>query len=154
MLLDYIGHYYTWANDKFRAVFKDFTDEEFDNENNSIKKSIRELVIHQITTNEFLLIKEVKELVSKLREMDRGKLIEFWKKSDMRFADKINKNYEGTTELSISDDKNIKIGKDELYFAYTDHSTFHRGQMLSLIREYGKDGINTDFYSYMLVKYS
>lgn len=156
MLFDYIGHYYTWANDKFRKELEKLTEEQFIAKDEYMGRSMKDLVIHQITTNEYLVESpaEVSELMKKLESQNKMEIIKFWKDSDERFAVKINGDFKGMVDMPLSKDKTINICKDEMLFAYTDHSTFHRGQMLSLLKKYTHKGINTDFYSYLMIKFS
>lgn len=60
-------------------------------------------------------------------------------------------HYYTWVDVPVSEEKKITISREELIFTYTDHSTYHRGQILNLLREYGLEGINTDFFSYLMV---
>lgn len=156
MLFDYIGHYYTWANDKFRKELGELEEEQFTEKDEDMARSMKDLVIHQIITNEYLMVSpaEVSKLIKNLEFQNKMDIINFWKDSDERFAIKVNGEFKGIVDMPVSEDKTINIGKDEMLFAYTDHSTFHRGQMLSLLKKYTHKGISTDFYSYLMVKYA
>lgn len=158
MLFDYIGHYYTWANNKCCDKLFELSDEKFDTSSNSIKRSMRELVTHLIISSISYTSSYDDIIAQKLEEnlkfKTKEELLEFWKKNDVEFAEKIHSNNTGMFEMPVSETKKAKTSREELIFTYTDHSTFHRGQILSLLREYGLEGINTDYYSYLLAKYT
>ena len=56
--------------------------------------------------------------------------------------------------FSISKDEKITVNALENLLMYTDHSTFHRGQLLSAIKYLGKKGISSDYYYYLVDKNS
>ncbi|MCY3410730.1 MAG: hypothetical protein INQ03_03745 [Candidatus Heimdallarchaeota archaeon] len=154
-LFTYWGNYYSWANNKFREVIGNINDDQFTLLDEDVGKSLKELVIHQIVTCELLLRsqEEIEPMIKNLHAMAKAELMEFWRKSDDAFAEKIHTDFEGVVNMPVSETQKIEVQKTEMLFAYTDHSTFHRGQMLTMIKKLGQDAVNTDFYSYLLVKY-
>jgi len=42
--------------------------------------------------------------------------------------------------------------KNDYVFAYSDHSTYHRGQLAFLINLTGNKTLNTDYYTFLVEK--
>ncbi len=150
-----LGYYYVWANNKYREAITQLTDEEFNQVDEKVARSIKELVIHIITTNEMYHkpVDDIRKLGEELKNKSKDEIIKLWKKSDDDFAHVVKNMKEEPVTFSISKDEKITITAVENLLMYSDHSTFHRGQLLSAIKYLGKKGISSDYYYYIVEKY-
>lgn len=151
-----LGYYYVWANDKYREAITLLSEEEFILAEEKIARSIKDLVIHIITTNEMYYkpVDDVRQLAEDLQSYKKDEIIKFWKKSDYDFAHVVENMKEEPVTFSIGKDEKITVDALENLLIYTDHSTFHRGQLLSAIKYLGNKGISSDYYYYIVEKYS
>lgn len=153
-----IGHYYIWANDKFRKVIAELTPEEF-NHLNKVDRSIKELIIHMIAMFDACYVDDKDQIdvylkvYEDLRTKNKDEILETWKNSDINFAKAVEEHYGeefggGPIDYGVT----MTMPGLEKLVAYTDHSTFHRGQLLSALRLLGKQGISSDYYYYICEK--
>ena len=150
-----LGYYYVWANNKYREAITLLSEEEFNHVDEKIARSIKELVVHIITTNEMYYkpLDDVRQLSEELKNYTKDDIVKFWKKSDEDFARVVENMKEEPVTFSISKDEKITVNAFENLLMYSDHSTFHRGQLLSAIKYLGKKGISSDYYYYIVEKY-
>jgi uncharacterized damage-inducible protein DinB len=158
MLKD-LGNYYVWANNKFREVINNLTQEEFIQVDEKIGRSIKELLLHVIPMYEVVFCDNPLDVYMKTHEelmtLSKDEFIKFWKKSDEKFANAVEKMVEDPVFFSIwHTDKKMTINALENLLAYTDHSSYHRGQLMSILKYLGKEGINSDYYYYLVEKHS
>ena len=153
-----IGQYYIWAHDRFRKAIADLTPEEF-NQLDKVDRSIKELIIHIMSITATCYVENQIPLYVKLNEdlskMNKDEILESWKKIDEDFDKAVEENF--TKEFGImpvGPDDSVKVLTMEKLLSYTDHSTFHRGQLLSALKLLGKKGVNSDYYYYICEKYN
>jgi uncharacterized damage-inducible protein DinB len=155
-MINDLGHYYVWANNKFREALAKLSEDEFNLVDEKVGRSIKELAIHSITTNEMYYkpVDEVKKLDEELKTKSKDEILEFWSKSDEDFAKVVENMKEEPVTFPISENEKITVNALENLLMYTDHSTFHRGQLLSAIKYLGQEGISSDYYYYLVERNS
>ena len=154
-----LGNYYIWAHDKFRETIANLTDEEFNQVDDKVGRSVRDLVVHMIASieecyteaeNQYEVYLKIPE---ELKTKSKDDILEFWKTSDENFAKAVEKNANQEFGIMpVGPAKRITVNGLVKLLCWTDHSTFHRGQLLSAIKHLGKKGISSDYYFYILEK--
>ncbi|MFV2016074.1 MAG: hypothetical protein ACC656_11635, partial [Candidatus Heimdallarchaeota archaeon] len=87
----------------------------------------------------------------------KDELLKLWKNLVSNFVEFIlTKNTEEKMSMRISKDDSIDVEFDEYFFAYTDHSTYHRGQLIDHYKfaTGNEKAISSDHYDYLVEKYS
>lgn len=154
-----LGDYYIWAHNKFREVIKNLTHEEFTQVEDKVGRSIKDLVIHMIVMTESCYSNKPMDayvkLMEELKTKSKDDIIKFWKTSDENFADVVDKITEDPVIFLIwHTDEKMTITAMENLLMFTDHSTYHRGQLMSALKYLGKEGISSDYYYYLVEKNS
>ena len=156
MDLKSLGDYYVWAEEKMLSAIEKLSDEEFIQKHEGLGRSVRELAEHLYVTYASLDLPPTQETWTTLTEeaqvMGRGELLEHWIASTKKFAEDIVTDSRTEMELPVSKEKKLKVDIDNYYLLYTDHQTYHRAQMNSLIKILGKEGVNTDYYSFIITQ--
>lgn len=153
MDLKSLGNYYVWAEEKMISAIGNLSDEEFANKHEGLGRSVRELAEHLYVTYATLseppTLETWERLNKKAAEMSRNELLETWIASTKEFAKTMAEDNRKEIEFPLSKDKVVTLDTDNFYILYTDHQTYHRAQMNSLIKILGKEGVNTDYYSFI-----
>jgi len=156
MDLKSLGEYYVWAENKMLSAIEELSDEEFVQKHQGLGRSVRELAEHLYVTYASLDLPPTQEtwttLTKRAQALNRGELLEHWITSTKKFAEIIAADSRTEMEFSVSKEKKLKVDIDNYYLLYTDHQTYHRAQMNSLIKILGKDGVNTDYYSFIITQ--
>lgn len=156
MDLKSLGEYYVWAEEKIVSAIEELTDDEFKEKHEGLGRSVRELAEHLYVTYASLSMPPTQETWAKLTAqaevMDKKTLLENWISSTKQFAQSIAEDKRETIEFPVSAEKKLNLDIDNFYLLYTDHQTYHRAQMNSLIKILGKEGVNTDYYSFVVTQ--
>ena len=135
------------------------SEDEFNQVDEKVGRSMKELVLHQLMTNMMYYTpieqhKELKAIHEKMKELSKDEILKEWRESDLEMAEKIENASDEDVTIPISESKSITISSEKNTLFYTDHSTFHRGQMLSSLKHLGRDGISSDYFYYVVEKNS
>jgi uncharacterized damage-inducible protein DinB len=88
-----------------------------------------------------------------LKTKNKDEILEVWKKSDENFAKAVEEHYgEEFGGMPLDFGVTITVPGLEKLVIYTDHATFHRGQLLSALKLLGKEGISSDYFYYVCEK--
>jgi uncharacterized damage-inducible protein DinB len=154
MEISYFSEYYVWAENRIIESLAKITEEKlFTKKNEPDGRSIRDMVEHIATSYEMIFNiptsqEEYKELTERISNLSWGDLIDYWKKWSSKFAKVIEEN-----NFPIPSNSPIEIrSNDDYIFAYSDHSTYHRGQLVLLINLTGKKALNTDYFTFLIEK--
>lgn len=157
-----LGTYYYWADKRIIEMLEDISDEQFNLKLENTELSIRDLSIHLVYYYELWLQHmasdewpQTNKLIAEIKSENRKGLLERWKKSVIDYALKL-KECKGAIDIPISKERIVEMDFDDVIFSYTDHSTYHRGQLITTYKIVtGKNAINTDYWTYLEeVKYS
>lgn len=153
-----LGQYLIWAHDRFRKVIAELTPEEF-NKIDKVDRSVKELLIHMISMTDSCYAENQIPVYTKVNEdlskKSKNEILEYWKKSDEDFAKAVEENYtEEFGIMPVGPDDSVKVTALEKLIVYTDHGTFHRGQLLSALKHLGKKGISSDYFYYLCEKHN
>jgi uncharacterized damage-inducible protein DinB len=154
-----LTHYINWADEIAIGWLTQINDEQWNQVTASSFSSIRETAIHMVSAKkiwiDFWTNVPEPTYLSSLFNGSRAELIAIWKKASDDLKDLIN-------ELPAEDyDKEVNIIKPNgevstMEFRKTvahmvNHSTYHRGQLVTLLRHAGfSDFSNTDLFTFYL----
>lgn len=148
-----LGNYYIWAENRIQSQLNEFTDSEFELKHEGMGRSLRDLAEHLYVAYESHFHSPTTEIWNKLSEkakgMSRIELIENWINATQRFVNDMADNDKPEMTLPINIEKSLKLDKDNYFFLYTDHQTYHRAQMVSLMKIMGNTGVGTDYYEFI-----
>jgi uncharacterized damage-inducible protein DinB len=154
-MIDDLGKYYEWADKRVIALLEALDDELFGKVLKGIDRSIRDLAEHLIFYYEYYLHRKnklsSKTLKVKLKGMDKNALLKHWKQALKEFSETVENFGEELINIPISKGKTAKIPGDVYLFAFTDHATYHRGQLITIYKVItGKKAIATDYYDFLI----
>ncbi|MHA2251913.1 MAG: DinB family protein [Candidatus Kariarchaeaceae archaeon] len=154
MDLESLGNYYVWAEEEVRKVVKSLSDEEFSQKHEKIGRSVRDLIEHLWVSYESYFHPPTMDTWKKLAEeatnMSRSDLTEKWKEGCGKFAKGILEYDKGEVTFPIDKEKSLKLNKEDYFLLYTDHQTYHRGQLMTILKMLGKEGVNTDYFTFAM----
>ncbi|MHA2090268.1 MAG: DinB family protein [Candidatus Kariarchaeaceae archaeon] len=150
-----LGNYQIWAEKQVQDKIAELSDSEFTSKHDGIGRSIRELVEHLWVTWESYFhpptMETWKDLSEQAKNMDRSELINTWEEASEKFAKKMNGYEKEEVEFPVSKEKILTLKSDDFFLLYTDHQTYHRGQLMTIIKYLGKEGVNTDYFTFVMV---
>ncbi|MDH5401201.1 MAG: hypothetical protein OEZ01_06640 [Candidatus Heimdallarchaeota archaeon] len=152
-LMRNIGAYYRWADTKVIELLSTLSEEEFNQESEGSKKSIAKLIQHLVLYYEINLHTYQKgiydDIKLKLSKMDQSQLLTHWKEIIIRFEE-ILFTFPDTMKMPTPDMKILDVPAEVYIFSTTDHSTYHRGQIILLYKEItNNEAVSTDHYSFI-----
>jgi uncharacterized damage-inducible protein DinB len=151
-----LGHYLIWAHDRYRKAIAELTTEEF-NRIDKVDRSVKELLVHMISMTESCYAEDQIPVYIKANEdlskMNQDEILEFWKKSDDDFAKAVEENaIKEFGIMPVGPDDSVKVTALQKLIVYVDHGSFHRGQLLSALKQLGKEGVSSDYFYYLCEK--
>ncbi|MFX0087674.1 MAG: DinB family protein [Candidatus Hodarchaeota archaeon] len=154
MDISFFSDYYVWAENRIIESLVKITDEKlFKKKIEPNGRSIRDMVEHIATSYEMIFNtpksqEEYTKFIDRISELSWSNLIDYWKKWLNKFAEIIDQD-----SFPIPRNFPIEIkSKDDYIFAYSDHSTYHRGQLVILINLTGEKALNTDYFTFLMEK--
>lgn len=147
-----LAHYYEWADSLFIDACRELSEEEFSRNFELIGRSIKELAVHMAVTYQFLIdpSQSYQDLLATVAAYSQQQLLDYWKSTVSQFSAATAKLDLPDYKFPTSETETITVSKLDYVLAYTDHSTFHRGQLLTMYKLLGKPGINSDYYTYVV----
>jgi len=147
-LLAQLGTYQIWANDKYREILSNISEDEWQKDLGDPIMSVKSICTHIVLAMErcLTIINKERDLkeddVIPLYDMSKDDLLEKWRQND-------NKLLETKAEGKVTVGKFNFMYKDDFLFQYINHSTYHRGQLVFALRLLGKDATGTDYLFYL-----
>jgi len=154
-MIDNLGEYYEWADNRIIALLEPLEEELFVKTLEGTQKSLRDLAEHLIVYYEYFVFRKsripFKSLQEKLTIMDKQELLNHWGKVIKEFCKAVENSKEEFIDIPISKTETTKVSKDEYLFCYSDHATYHRGQLITTYKAItGKNAVNTDYYDFLI----
>lgn len=157
--------YDRWANWRVLRAASKLSAEEFTRDLGGSYRSVRDTIVHIIAGEAGWLT------YWKLPEVRAGMLKEFWERLNGEFhpeqfptlsevqakwemVEKEQREFvEGVTEESLG--KTFPIGTVQIRLAHllqhlANHSTYHRGQVAMMMRQLGREAVETDFAEFLM----
>ena len=155
MKVSELGPYYEWAENRIIKLLAPLPDDQFEMKLENTGVSLRDLTIHMIIQYEWFFHWSektfMKEMRDKLSRNTKEELLKHWRDGRNKFLAAIKEEDPNKTiEVPFTNDKIIKIRNEDYLFAYTDHHTYHRGQIVTTFKAVtGNEAVNTDYYTYL-----
>lgn len=151
MVLPKYAEFYVWAENRLIPLVDSLTDEEYARELSGPKRSIKNLLVHWVAT--YMYYFDIKtpfsEFMTELNDFSPKQLTTRWQELLTRFSSDMKADERSTIDFPLGPDKVLTAAIEDYYLAFTDHSTYHRGQLMSFLKTIGKEGINTDYFTYL-----
>ena len=151
-LLKRLGQYLVWANRSVWDIVKTLTDGEFNESLGENTRSIRDRYVHlaQDTWEWYYdwTGEEPGEEPS-FDQMTRDELFDFMAAYNRKLVDLIETRSVDNLEFD-ADGKKIKLRFDEFLFHMVNHATYHRGQIVAVLRVLGKETHMTDYVPFRI----
>lgn len=149
-----LGKYYEWADGRIIGLLDKMDEGHFSEKVRGADRSVRELAEHLIVYYDYFLTKEKErflEIQESLKKMDKNELLDFWKKAVGKFAEAVDGFTEDPVEIQDANKGSIKVPRNKYLLLYTDHATYHRGQLITLFKTVtGEEAVNTDYYEFLI----
>lgn len=158
MNLEKMCQYQVWADHKVRDVLRGFTDEEFTREIGPPFGSVKNVCVHIVVAIEYNIqfIEKVavdgKELHQAVRALSKDELLNRWEKADNDLLKAAQKVKEPIVFPNFVSGGKVMLEPEDFFLQYVTHTVYHRGQLMSLIKSLGKEGVTTDYLLYLFVK--
>jgi len=154
--LEKLCRYQMWADNIVQDIIRGLTEEEFTREIGPPFGSVKNLCVHIVVALEYNIesfIKKIdvngEELYETLENLSKDELIIKWEETDKKLLEHVK----GTTELvrfpNFVSGGDMVLEPEDFYTQYILHTTYHRGQLLSMIKMLGKEGEPTDYLFYL-----
>jgi len=148
-----MGQYMLWADKKVWAIVNNLSDDEFCRVLDDNCGSIRSRYLHMAEGHSQWYIRWVnaKSEETQLGELGREELFEFLQRHNELILDLIQGNGFDAAEVPLLNGQ-ILLPMEEMVFNIINHATYHRGQIVTLLRRLGKSVSPTDYVPYLLEK--
>ena len=83
--------------------------------------------------------------------MDKPELLNHWKMVMKEFSVAVENFKDDVVDLPLSQGGTAKVSKAEYLFCYSDHATYHRGQLIITYKAMtGQKAVGTDYYDFLI----
>ena len=148
------GKYYEWADLRIIALLEDMDEASFAKVSAGCDRSLRDYTEHLVLYYDYFTKRESGVSFDKLKialeKMSKKSLLSHWKGILPEFAASVDGLTDKPLDIPGPDGVQIKVSREEYLFCYTDHATYHRGQLITTYKAItGKPVVNTDFYEFL-----
>jgi uncharacterized damage-inducible protein DinB len=149
-LLLRMGQYMLWADERIWEIVKTLSDEEFSQAQTLGSGSIRDRYLHMAQGHcrwyYHWVNKEPEDV--KAESLDRDALFSFLHRCNCLIMDLIQGNGFDAAKIP-SENGGLLLTMEEMVFNIINHATYHRGQIVTLLRCLGKEVPATDYVPYL-----
>ena len=158
MNLEKVLQYHVWADDTVREIVRELDDEEFTREVGPPFGSIKNVCVHIVVALEYNL--QVAEQVNidgetlyeTVDNLSKDELLKRWEKADQDLVKAAQKARKCITFPNFVSGGTVDLEVEDFFFQYVMHTVYHRGQIMTLLKVLGKEGVTTDYIVYILTK--
>jgi uncharacterized damage-inducible protein DinB len=146
-----MGEYMLWADAKVWEIVKSLTDEEFSKAVCDRSGSIRERYLHMAQGHSnwyFRWINKESETIE-LEKLSRDELFSYLISINREIIGLFQRNDIDVAQNPFRS-SDISLRLEEMVFNIINHATYHRAQIVTLLRVLGKDVATTDYVSCLL----
>ena len=145
-----IGKHCIWADREVSKLLSSVKPDDFKQVPEQTGRSLHDLVVHLLVGYEMVLGVQPKDSLEKYNAMKQPELLTAWNAVVEKFITEIDGNITKSYPLKMDDGSERKIEGQNFLLSYTDHSTYHRGQIITTYKFItGKDAVSTDYYTYL-----
>jgi uncharacterized damage-inducible protein DinB len=147
MVFKNLADYHLWAGRRVRSMLDKLSDEEFTRKIGG--KSARDLCEHIVAALEtcfYLASKDSNNSVfDRIETYSKSDLMDRWSKLDNRLSKDIRSIPQDKISVPHITDEPFEIDVMDFYLQYLLHTTHHRGQLVTKLRELGLEVVGTDY---------
>lgn len=152
MLRDKLFAYHQWATQKILSHTDQFGDDIYTQAGGGSFPSIKETVSHVITVEKLWLLRMTgisKPAVEHFHvETARDAIQAFLllhAEMELYFASLSEEQWQEVMPFTNLKGQSFEETREEMLFTFINHASYHRGQITSLLRQFGKEGIAVDY---------
>ena len=150
MILSDIAKHCIWADRELATLLATVSQDDFTTVPDHTGRSIQDLVVHILAGYEMVLGGDYNNAITTYGSLKHKELLDTWKDQVEKFVTELDNNPSKSYTIKMDNDKERKIEGQNYLLSYTDHSTYHRGQIVTTFKLItGKDAVSTDFYTYL-----
>jgi uncharacterized damage-inducible protein DinB len=154
-MIDHLGKYYEWADSRIIVLMEKVGEELFVNKLKGTRRSLRDLVEHLIAYYEYFLFRKTnvsfKKLQEKLKTMEKQELLKHWQNIMKEFSEAVQNSREDFIDIPLPEGGTVNVSRDEYLFCFSDHATYHRGQLITTYKAVTRQkAAATDYYDFLL----
>ena len=150
MSLSDIGKHCIWADRELSKLLNSVSQDDFVKVPDNTGRSMHDLIVHILAGYEMVLGGDYNKAMKDYGSIKKSKLLDSWSNLVEKFITEIESNPQKSFKLKMDDGSERKIEGQNYLLAYTDHSTYHRGQLVTTFKVItGKEAVSTDFYTYL-----
>ena len=149
-LLLRMGQYMLWADEKIWDIVRTLTDEEFSREVDKQSGSIRDRYLHMAYGHSQWYLRWMNKKLEKidLEKLSREELFLYLHRYNGLIMDLIQGNGFDAAEMP-SQNGGLLLTMEGMVFNIINHATYHRGQIVTLLRCLEKEVPATDYVPYL-----
>jgi len=149
MNINHLLDFQLWTNELIKNATLEV--EDIDSKSAENIRSLRQLLEHYVESYDYSWLKEseYKGRMENLHSMSLQELLAELDRSASKFYE-VMKNISEEKEVQVSKDKKVTLSRGNYILLHTDHLTYHRGQIVTALKKLGSDGVNLDYYSFIL----
>ena len=150
-LLLRMGQYMLWADENIWEIVKTLTDEEFSQIFEETSGSIRDRYLHMAQGHSQWYYRWINEVPKKVDfdKLERDTLFTTLHRVNGLIMDLIQGNGFDAAKVSSSVGE-IYLTMEEMVFNIINHATYHRGQIVTMLRCLGRVVSATDYMAYLI----
>jgi len=144
-----------WADEKIWAIVRTLSDDEFSKVLDDNSGSIHSRYLHMAEGHSHWYNRwiDASSEQIQLEELDREGLFLFLQRYNGLILDLIQGNDFDIAEVPLQNGR-VLLPMEEMVFNIINHATYHRGQIVTLLRNLGKSVTPTDYVPYLLERKS
>lgn len=150
-LLLRMGQYMLWADEKIWEIVNTLSDEEFSQTIDEKSGSIRDKYLHMAHGHSQWYYRWIDKKPEELEydNLEREALFSFLPRINGLIMDLIQGNGFDAAKVPSSAGE-IYLTMEEMVFNIINHATYHRGQIVTMLRCLGKEVTATDYMPYLI----
>ena len=150
MTLSDIAKHCIWADRELATLLATVSQDNFTKVPEHTGRSLHDLVVHILAGYDMVLGGDYNKAMTTYGSMKHKQLIDTWKNLVEKFVTELDSNPSKSYTIKMDNGKERKIEGQNYLLSYTDHSTYHRGQIVTTFKMItGKEAVSTDFYTYL-----
>lgn len=152
MLREKLFTYHKWATQEILSHTESLGDEIYRREGKSSFSSIKETISHVITVEKLWLLRMTgieKPLpenfqVETAAEAKQAFML-LHAEMELYFSSLSEDQWQEVMKFTNLKGKSFEESREEMLFTFINHASYHRGQITSLLRQFGKEGKAVDY---------
>ncbi|MFD1031393.1 DinB family protein [Metaplanococcus flavidus] len=152
MLRDKLFAYHQWATQRILSHTEQFGDEIYTKEGESSFPSIKETISHIITVEKLWLLRmtgiekpEVEYFHVETAGDAKQAFMLLHAEMELYFSSLSEDQWQEIMPFTNLKGKSFIETREEMLFTFINHASYHRGQITSLLRQFGKEGTTVDY---------